>query len=403
MDAPDRVKVITEYNVMYNSIYFWLVRAVGFCRIKVFKAQVVDTSTSNKVYGCVLIFAGLIASISILYTGVIVEQVFTVAEGLICAQITIVFVSILADITFFKDSKDFVNGFVDIDVVLGVDATKFMREPLKKIHYIVIMSVIVFEIVFVVLFYFVFDLNVENHIATSIFFTLALSMIFDANYAYVSYSFLNMRLKYLNLSIMKYSNMNPEYMPDVFLIDGIFWMRRYNDLVTFHNRARIGDYLDGFKLVFNQIRRLERCYRLLVFLSIVSVLIGSVSVMQAVILQNTKEINMIRKIIVSVWFVTPLLLLTVFSLLYDGLLRLLEQTKIICTYAQLKPTNSDAVFKLTKRIYEILQNQEPRMSVYNMFLFDTGFMLKLAASILVYITVQVQYTLYKRKYDVATT
>ncbi|XP_059050258.1 uncharacterized protein LOC131845234 [Achroia grisella] len=122
--------------------------------------------------------------------------------------------------------------------------------------------------------------------------------------------------------------------------------------------------------------------------------------MQAVILQKSKEIDMTRKIILTSWFILPLMNLVWFSLLYDGLLRLLEHTKVICTYAQLKPTNSDYVFKLTKRVYDIVHAQDARISVYNMFLFDTGFMLKLAASIFVYITVLVQFTLYDRKYGI---
>lgn len=58
-----------------------------------------------------------------------------------------------------------------------------------------------------------------------------------------------------------------------------------------------------------------------------------------------------------------------------------------------QPFLSDDILKLTKTIFGTLELRETRVSLYDMFYFDTGFVLRIAASTFVYITVQLQLAL----------
>lgn len=53
-------------------------------------------------------------------------------------------------------------------------------------------------------------------------------------------------------------------------------------------------------------------------------------------------------------------------------------------------TFSDNIFKLTKSILHTLEVREPRLTLYDLFYLDIGFIFRVAASTLVYITVQLQ-------------
>lgn len=51
---------------------------------------------------------------------------------------------------------------------------------------------------------------------------------------------------------------------------------------------------------------------------------------------------------------------------------------------------SEATLKLTKDVITTLEIRDARMSLYNVFFFDTGLVFNLAASTFVYMTVQLQ-------------
>ncbi|XP_050561277.1 uncharacterized protein LOC126912592 [Spodoptera frugiperda] len=82
--------------------------------------------------------------------------------------------------------------------------------------------------------------------------------------------------------------------------------------------------------------------------------------------------------------------LLIISMQSDLFFKEVQQLKLICAYVQLKPSSSAELLKLTKNILKTLEVRDTHMSVYDMFSFNTGLALKIAASTFVYITVQLQ-------------
>ncbi|XP_045533990.1 uncharacterized protein LOC123721024 [Papilio machaon] len=74
----------------------------------------------------------------------------------------------------------------------------------------------------------------------------------------------------------------------------------------------------------------------------------------------------------------------------DLFCRQIDKTKLVCSYIQLKPSSSDDILELTKRILRTLEFRDPRLSLYGMYYMNTGLVLRIAASSFVYITVQLQ-------------
>ncbi|CAD0198744.1 unnamed protein product [Chrysodeixis includens] len=101
----------------------------------------------------------------------------------------------------------------------------------------------------------------------------------------------------------------------------------------------------------------------------------------------------IRASVISSWCLASWFHILVVSSQTDMFYKQLGQTKLICAYVQLKPNTPENIFRLTKTIFDALELRETRVSLYDMFSFDTGFILRIAASTFVYITAQLQLAL----------
>ncbi|XP_064292000.1 uncharacterized protein LOC135309704 [Plodia interpunctella] len=213
--------------------------------------------------------------------------------------------------------------------------------------------------------YIAFDVEIDLHVTGSIFFILAFSILYDFLFLVAQYSFLGMRIKYLNIALMKTSNVKLEYLPKIFLFNGVLWKDRFNDDVTFHKDTDLKKYIRAFEMIYDHIRRLEKGFRF-------------------------SDIELLRKMCITMLVVISWIMLMTVSLRSDIVLRQLEQTKVICIYAQLKPENNGDVFKLTKRLQKILESRDARPFIYGVFQFDSGMVVRFAASTFVYITVILQ-------------
>ncbi|XP_047023470.1 uncharacterized protein LOC124632621 [Helicoverpa zea] len=144
-------------------------------------------------------------------------------------------------------------------------------------------------------------------------------------------------------------------------------------------------------MIFDQLRRIEKCFSFALVLGAVTVAIGSMVAVQTVIMYiKTSETMIIRGTAMLGWSGASWFHLLVISFQSDLFFRQIEQTKLICAYIQLKPNSPVEILKLTKDILNLLEVRDARVSVYGMFSFNTGLVLKIAASTFVYITVQLQ-------------
>ncbi|KAL0884033.1 hypothetical protein ABMA27_016066 [Loxostege sticticalis] len=130
--------------------------------------------------------------------------------------------------------------------------------------------------------------------------------------------------------------------------------------------------------------------QLSIFAGIMCIAIGSLLCVQTIITYGKTGMDIMRQYIIVSWLVLSWLFILAISLLVDIFSRQIEQTTLICTYAQLESINNEAVYKFTKSIFRALENRVARASIYGVFFFDPGMMLRLAASTFVYITAQLQ-------------
>uniref|UniRef100_A0A2A4JW70 Gustatory receptor n=1 Tax=Heliothis virescens TaxID=7102 RepID=A0A2A4JW70_HELVI len=175
------------------------------------------------------------------------------------------------------------------------------------------------------------------------------------------------------------------------LFHKILWKDEYDERVTFHTRSDTKDFCVALKMIFDQLRRIEKCFSFALVLGTVTVAVGSMVAVQTVIMYiKTSESKIIRGTAMLSWSVASWFHLLVISFQSDLFFRQIEQTKLICAYIQLKPNSPVEILKLTKDILDFLEVRDARVSVYGMFSFNTGVALKIAASTFVYITVQLQ-------------
>ncbi|KAF9410800.1 hypothetical protein HW555_010225, partial [Spodoptera exigua] len=126
-------------------------------------------------------------------------------------------------------------------------------------------------------------------------------------------------------------------------------------------------------------------------LGAVTIAVGSLVAVQTFIMYiQTSETMIIRATAMLGWSVASWFHLLTTSMQTDLFFKEIEQMKLICAYVQLKPSSSAEILKLTKEILKTLEVRDAHVSVYGMFSFNTGLVLKIAASTFVYITVQLQ-------------
>ncbi|CAB3236050.1 unnamed protein product [Arctia plantaginis] len=146
-------------------------------------------------------------------------------------------------------------------------------------------------------------------------------------------------------------------------------------------------------MLFNQLRYLERCYEYPVSSGLFTSISGTFVTVQTFILYLQDSSKVKRTAGIASWAIATWAFIVIFSLFLDMFQKQIEQTKLICAYVQLKPSTPVELLKLTKDILATFEVRDARISLYNVFFFNTGFVFKLAASTFVYITVQLQVAL----------
>ncbi|XP_028177428.1 uncharacterized protein LOC114365137 [Ostrinia furnacalis] len=134
-------------------------------------------------------------------------------------------------------------------------------------------------------------------------------------------------------------------------------------------------------------------FHLTIFTGILCISVGALSSVQALIIYGKTEMDTLKKYILISWLVLSWLYFVGMSVLVDIFSRQIEQTKLICTYAQLKYINNEAVYQFAKPILRALEVRVARTSIYGLFFFDPGAMLRIAASTFLYFTVQIQFSM----------
>lgn len=170
------------------------------------------------------------------------------------------------NILFFshRSGVELARTCIDIDVLLDVDETKFMRKRLLLIY--VYICIWLYSVASLSTYMFFFTFKYYNVVAmiTLVIFVTFLQVIYDITLALLTITFLSMRTRYLNVALIKLAKLNINYFPKYFLFDGVFWPEKFNDLVKFNERANTEHFIKSYKLLFTLIDCLQKTFSFVV-------------------------------------------------------------------------------------------------------------------------------------------
>ncbi|XP_062527852.1 uncharacterized protein LOC101735652 isoform X3 [Bombyx mori] len=132
--------------------------------------------------------------------------------------------------------------------------------------------------------YSVFKVSLLVHVVGSLYFSWLFCIYDDYSFFMTLYTFLSLRIRYLNVALMKYSNMNLDYVPDLLFFNGLFWKRRFDKLVTFHKRAGKLEFAKAFRIIFHQFDCINQGYRFALMLGVWTIVVGTFVSVQSFII-----------------------------------------------------------------------------------------------------------------------
>ncbi|KAL4714484.1 hypothetical protein ACJJTC_017779 [Scirpophaga incertulas] len=127
-----------------------------------------------------------------------------------------------------------------------------------------------------------------------------------------------------------------------------------------------------------------------VFAGITCITIGTLFGVQTLIEYAVEGKDMMKKSIVFGWVFLSWLVILIWSALYEFVPKQINQTKLICTYAQLTQSQSDEILELSKNVLCALEVRQMHMCLYGLFSLEVSKIFSFAAAILVYVTAQLQ-------------
>lgn len=261
--AEDSMKneLTKDYGLKLKNI-FRILEPTGYCRFVIRNDRMVERNQGTLLYNiCVLILANASASYLLWFSNP-TEKYLSLVEYIAIIYFTVFANLLMFHITFGDNymGLNLMKNNIDIDTLLGVEETGFMRDISLRL-YIFILIVIGFTQVTVVAYmYYVFHVSIAIHVVGSIYF-FWLFFAYD-EFCFFIYlnSFIAMRIRYLNVALIKFTKIRKEYIPKQTLFDAIFWKDEFDDRVTFHARSDPKNFCVAIKMLFAQLRSFEDCY-----------------------------------------------------------------------------------------------------------------------------------------------
>ncbi|XP_063530771.1 uncharacterized protein LOC134741805 [Cydia strobilella] len=203
-----------------------------------------------------------------------------------------------------------------------------------------------------------------------VYFQLLFSICYDHVIQVCLYKFLCLRLHYLNVGLVKIANLYTEYLIEQLISYPFHWKKEYDNNVDL-SRKDTKYFTESLKMVDAQVRRVQHSYRF-------------------------TDIPVIRTFSLAGWSFACWSIYIGIAQQTDKLNVQMQRTKLICTYIQLTPNNSDELFSLSRSILDTLAVSDCRISIYNLFYFNQRLLRSIATSVFVYITMQLQLAFPKR-------
>lgn len=261
MSKSVKDKLMDEYVKRFFAT-FRILEITGFCRFIIRNGKIIERNWFSVVYNVTIAILADVGALIILWTGNSGENTLNNVEFGTVVHFTIFSNVLLFHITFGDKYRgpDLMQNCIDIDCFLGATETEFMRDLTVKFFVLLFVLIGFTQVGIVCYMHYVFNVSLAiNLIGTTYFFWIFFA--YD-EFCFFLFSclFLTTRARYLNVALLKITNMNIEYIPKQFVFNKLFWKDKYDDKVNFHMRAQSKDFIVAIKMLFHQLRHIERCY-----------------------------------------------------------------------------------------------------------------------------------------------
>lgn len=261
MDVSVRNQLMQDYVKKFVN-FFRMLEITGFCRFVIRKGKIVERSRATKLYNIfILIYANASASYLLWFSNPN-EKYLSIVEYIAILHFTVFANLLISDITFGDEyaGLELMQNNIEIDTLLGAEETAFMREVSIVLYRIIVIAIGFTQVSVVAYMYYVFHVSIAIHVVGSIYFLWIFFSYDEFCFFIYLYSFLTTRVRFLNVALMKITNIKMEYIPNQWLFHKMFWKDEYDERVTFHTRSDTKDYCVVLKMLFDQLRRIENCY-----------------------------------------------------------------------------------------------------------------------------------------------
>lgn len=260
-----RDKLLKEYTERFNSRFLLPFRISGFLRFEMKDGTIVKKSLSLLWINLTTILLFNICTCFIFYDLVYVHQYLLLTEAMILLTLNgfqnLNFINIF---TLNRNSGiKLLNNCIEIDVVLGPKETRFMRVISGKVLVITSMLVMAFKVISIL----GINISSPSHLGIIIYCNIFITFLFvfyDFCFFFTFWTFLTLRVKYLNVALMKYADLQPEIFPKDFIFHTLLWRDDFNDFVTFQDRSGLEQFQKAFKMIFHQHRQVQKSFRFIV-------------------------------------------------------------------------------------------------------------------------------------------
>lgn len=181
--------------------------------------------------------------------------------------------SVFLNVNFINRNSYFklFKAFLEIDEFIGIGETKFMRDVTHKLFRLQITFYFIITFLSILVITYLYNVHIYQSYIIALFMGILLIAILSGVQIYIhffiiSYIFLCMRVRFLNISLLKLYNLDRYniFTRKTLFFDGIIWKEHFIDSIELNSE----NLEHAYRLVFKLLRRLEDTFRFLVSISI---------------------------------------------------------------------------------------------------------------------------------------
>lgn len=246
------------YNPVFRPLLYF-----GLARFHIKHGQIERKSRASVFYTLFVVAIINIGMAYMVYALYWRDDALLLAEAIIIVNFDIFHSCVLINLCFFNNNESglFLTESIEMDDFLGAQETIFMRDMTSMVFFIFCLIDGAFQTAVHVTMYFTYVVKLDGVIFAFETFMWLCCIYYDLALFLTLYLHVTLRVRYLNVALLKHANISLEYMPDQFPFNTIFWNKKFDQLVKFHERADTEQFVKAFVKLFNQLRYLENCYR----------------------------------------------------------------------------------------------------------------------------------------------